>query len=75
MAHVLRVLAECLAYISLEIEPFMPESAKKMQTAIALPFDNFTGLDVEKEVLITGTEIPKPQGIFPRIDVNETEAA
>jgi methionyl-tRNA synthetase len=74
MAHVLRVLMEGLAYISLEVEAFMPESAKKMQTAIGLSFDNFAGLAVEKEVLVTGTDIPKPEGIFPRIE-NKEEAA
>lgn len=74
MAHVLRVLAECLAYLSIQLEPFMPESAKKMQTAISLQFNNFNGLEVKGEVLVEGTTIPKPQGIFPRIEKKEEAA-
>lgn len=75
MGHILRVLCEALAYISIELEPFMPEAAKKMQEAVALPFSTFAGLETPAEVLVTGTSIPRPQGIFPRVEVNETEAA
>ncbi len=70
MAHCLRVLMEGFCSISLLIEPFMPSSSKKLQHLIGFKNKTFADLTA-KEFLIEGTPLPKPKGVFPRIDIAE----
>lgn len=82
MAHVLRVLMEAVAAVSLYLEPFIPDSARKIQHQLAFEGNNFDvikGVKPENfasaELLSTGTLLPKPTGVFPRIDNKEKTVA
>lgn len=66
MAQVLRVLMEAFAPISLLVEPFMPESAAKLQKQLNFVGKNYTQL--QEVNLVTGTVIDKPEGVFMRIE-------
>jgi len=75
MEDVLRVLVESFKYISLLTEPFMPESARLMQRQIAWEDKTFADLGGSASTFFgfeEGEELPKPSGIFMRI---EKEAA
>ena len=74
MAVVLSVLAEVIRCLGLIIQPIMPESSSKMLDQLLIPQDErtFAYLDPQHG-LKAGTEIPQPQGVFPRIV--EEEAA
>ena len=72
MAHILRVLMEGLCTISVLVEPFMPEAARKMQQQLG--FTGRTFADLGQTIkLKDGAKIDKPEGVFMRID--ESEAA
>jgi methionyl-tRNA synthetase len=62
---VLWVLAETIRRVTLPVQPFMPDAAAKIldQLAVAPADRAFTGFDKE---LVSGTPLPKPQGVFPR---------
>ncbi|MFN3075430.1 MAG: methionine--tRNA ligase [Alphaproteobacteria bacterium] len=68
MATVLYVLAETIRVLGLLMQPFVPDSAGKMldQLAIAPEARTFAMLAGGNPVLVSGTALPKPQGIFPR---------
>ena len=67
MDTVLYVLAEVLRHIGILVQPFMPTSAEKVLDQLAIPVEErtFRFLDRENH-LISGRDIPKPKGIFPR---------
>lgn len=67
MATVLYVLAETVRHLAILIQPFMPDSAAKMLDQLCLDDEarSFASLG-ERGALVPGTEIPKPQGVFPR---------
>ena len=67
MAHVLRVLTEALCTISLLIEPFVPESAQKMQSQLGFTGKTFKDLG-DNAKLTHGANIEQPEGIFMRLD-------
>jgi methionyl-tRNA synthetase len=76
MEHVLYVLAESIRCIAIMMQPFMPIAAKKLLLQLGYTeedFNNefggvpFSQLSPEN-ALVPGTELPKPQGVFPRID-------
>ncbi len=73
MATVLYVLAECLRRIALVIQPVMPESAQKLldQLGVGPEQRSFSSFN---DGLESGTELPKPKGIFPRYVEEESEA-
>jgi methionyl-tRNA synthetase len=75
MATVLYVVAETVRNIGILLQPVMPESTAKLLDLLALSENErsfaFIGAD---HALKTGTELPTPQGVFPRY-VEETEAA
>lgn len=64
MVHVLRVLVEAFRPMSVVLEPFMPESAKKMQELVGVANPSFNALPS----LAEGASLPTPSGLFMRID-------
>jgi methionyl-tRNA synthetase len=60
---VLWVLAETIRRVTLVVQPFMPASAGKILDQLAVKDRSFAAFDTE---LTSGTELPKPQGVFPR---------
>lgn len=76
MNAVLYTLAEAIRCISILLQPFCPTAAGKLLDQLAIPkgermFSHLT----EEFALKPGTELPAPQGVFPRLDVNKDEAA
>lgn len=73
METVLYVLAEAIRCLALIVQPVTPAGAGRIldQLAIAPDARDFTRFS-EKDALIPGTDLPAPQGVFPRI---EAEAA
>jgi len=74
METVLYVLAETIRRLGLLTQPFMPESSAKMLDQLVIAddardFAHFGG----DHALKPGTEIPKPQGVFPRF-IDDAEA-
>jgi len=76
MATVLYVVAEVVRNVALLLQPVMPASCAKLLDLLAVvegerKFDRIG--DVGN--LVVGTELPKPQGVFPRYVAPESEAA
>lgn len=69
MDGVLYVLAECVRHIAILLQPFCPTAAAKILDQLAVPEDErmFKHL-TEKYALEPGTELPKPEGVFPRFE-------
>ena len=65
MATVLRVLVDLLRAVATNLQPFMPSSMAKMLDQLGVPEDarGFADLAVP---LAAGTQLPPPQGVFPR---------
>lgn len=63
----LYTLAEVIRCIGIMLQPFVPTSAAKLLDQLAVPLDarSFEHLRPE-HALVAGTELPKPQGVFPR---------
>jgi len=68
MNTVLYVLAETLRALAIAIQPFMPETMGRLldQLGVAADKRDFAALG-EGGRLISGTPLPAPQGLFPRI--------
>jgi len=71
MSVVLYSLAEAIRRISIMLQPFCPDAAGKILDQLSVPekermFKHLT----EKYALKSGTKLPKPEGVFPRIDVS-----
>jgi methionyl-tRNA synthetase len=74
MATVLYVLAETIRHLALLIQPVMPESGAKILDQLAVSGDDRTFAAIGPEhALQSGTDLPKPEGVFPRF-VEETAA-
>lgn len=71
MAHVLRVLMESFASLSVLLEPFMPTAAAQFQKQINFEGKTLADIETDGELLQTGTELPKPQGVFMRVVAEE----
>lgn len=69
MNATLYTLAEVLRCIGIMLQPFMPDSAAKLLDQLAVPphARSFEHLRPE-HALIPGTPLPKPEGVFPRIE-------
>jgi methionyl-tRNA synthetase len=65
METVLYVLAEVIRRIAMLTQPFMPDASAAIldQVAVAADKRNFADLDA---MLVAGTPLPAPQGVFPR---------
>lgn len=76
MGSVLYILAEMIRCIAIAIQPVIPDSAGKVLDQLAIPEDNrdYSFIAADK-MLRAETEIPEPQGVFPRIQLEEEEAA
>ncbi|MCO6186068.1 methionine--tRNA ligase [Rhizobium sp. L1K21] len=74
METVLYVTAEVVRQISILLQPFMPESAGKLLDLVSAPVDkrDFAALGPAGR-LQAGTEIEKPQPVFPRYVAPEVE--
>ena len=75
MAATLYTLAEVIRCVGIMLQPFVPESAAKMLDQLAVPEHarSFEHLKPE-HALIPGTVLPKPQGIFPRVEKDAAAA-
>jgi len=67
MGTVLYVLAETVREIALILQPFMPDTMSRMldQLAVSPEHRSFAFLGSGHQ-LIPGTNLPKPEGVFPR---------
>jgi methionyl-tRNA synthetase len=75
MATVLFVLAEAIRRIVILVQPVMPESAGELLAQLAVPEDRRLFAEISGEAgLAPGTALPKPQGVFPRIQTDEEGA-
>ena len=65
MATVLYVLAETIRHLAILTQPVVPQSAAKLLDQLAVPAEarDFAAL---ARPLVPGTQLPKPEGIFPR---------
>lgn len=66
MLEVLYILVEMIRYIGLFLLPFMPNSMEKLLAQLGVSNKSFESVSVEY-ALQPGSELPVPQGIFPRI--------
>jgi len=69
MNTVLYVLAEVIRCLGIIMQPFTPESMDKLlsQMNVAKNERDFIFIDASK-ALKAGVELPKPEGVFPRIE-------
>jgi methionyl-tRNA synthetase len=65
MAHVLHATLDATRRIVLLVQPFVPDASGALldQLGVAAGDRNFKGFDV---VVETGSQLPMPQGVFPR---------
>ncbi len=72
MGTVLYVLCETIRCLGLIIQPYMPESASKFLDQLAIPESerSFACLSPD-HALKAGTVIEQPQGVFPRLQVED----
>ncbi len=67
MATVLYTLAEAIRTLALLAQPFIPNAASRLLDQLAVPEDARTFGEIRaSRVLTPGTELPKPEGLFPR---------
>ena len=75
MATVLYVLAEVIRCLALSIQAIVPDSSAKMLDQVAAPLDKRTYAHISPEYAVKpGTALPAPEGVFPRIQVEEKAA-
>jgi methionyl-tRNA synthetase len=74
MATVLYVIMEVLRYAAILYQPLIPTSANAILNQLAIPDDqrSFSFLTEEYSVQ-PGTQLQKPRGVFPRIEVPAEE--
>jgi methionyl-tRNA synthetase len=76
MATVLYVLAEVIRHVGILVQPFVPASAARILDQLAVPAEARTLADAgDRASLVAGTELPKPEGVFPRYVEPAGEAA
>lgn len=70
MASVLYVLAEVIRHIATLVQPVMPTASGKILDQLAVPAEARTFAALGRDdVLMPGTALPKPKGVFPRHQV------
>lgn len=76
METVLWVLAETIRNLAILAQPFLPQAMEKLlpQLAVAADARGFDRLGAAHG-LASGTPLPAPQGVFPRLDAAKPEAA
>lgn len=72
MGEVLYVLAETVRILVVMLQPFCPDAASRLLSQLVVPEDerSFAHLTAEY-ALKPGTSLPAPQGVFPRLQLNE----
>lgn len=76
METVLWVTAEVLRVVGLLAQPFTPVAAAKLLDLLAVPADRRMFVEADAaHALVSGTELPAPTALFPRIVVEEGEGA
>lgn len=75
MAAVLFVTAEIVRRVAILSQPFMPESSAKLLDVLCVPEDarDFAALAPD-QILASGTQIDKPEGVFPRFVETSSES-
>jgi methionyl-tRNA synthetase len=66
MGTVLYVLAETIRDLGILVQPFVPGAAAKLLDQLAVPETARSFTALAEAPLAPGTELPKPEGIFPR---------
>lgn len=70
MATVLYVTMEVLRHTAILYQPLIPDSASKMLDQLSAPRDERTFAHLDDAFRIRpGAAIPKPQGVFPRLEL------
>ncbi|MEM7214755.1 MAG: methionine--tRNA ligase [Pseudomonadota bacterium] len=74
MATVLWTVAETVRMVAILAQPIMPESCAKLLNLLSVGEGDrmFANLSAEN-ALVSGTELPKPEGVFPRFVEPEGE--
>lgn len=76
METVLYVLAETIRCLALIVQPVIPEGAGKILDQLGRAQDKRTFAQIDAAyALESGTPLPAPQGVFPRIETDEKKAA
>jgi methionyl-tRNA synthetase len=73
MATVLYVIMEVLRHVAILYQPVIPGSANKILDLLSVPADQrtFAHLDGDEYKIQPGSPIIKPEGVFPRIEVEQ----
>ncbi len=76
MKTVLYVLAEVIRCCAIMAQPIIPTGANKVLDQLVIAGDARTFANVNADSTLTsGTELPVPQGVFPRLELDTAEAA
>lgn len=75
MATVLYVILETLRHISIVYQPLIPFSANAMLDQLTVPGSERTFEHLESSPIKFGSPISKPQGVFPRIEMEVPQIA
>ena len=74
MATVLYVILEVLRYVAIMYQPVIPSSANNILDQLQVPENERTFLHLSAEYKVkAGAPIAKPQAVFPRLEMPETE--
>ncbi|WP_346844640.1 methionine--tRNA ligase [uncultured Rothia sp.] len=73
MKTVLYVTAETIRQVAILVQPVMPTSMAKMLDLLAVPEEDRSFAQIAKP-LVSGTELPKPEPVFPRYEEPKTTA-
>jgi methionyl-tRNA synthetase len=71
MGTVLYVLAETIRQIAIVLQPFMPDSMGRMLDQLAVGPDHRSFFYLDGDKLVSGSALPKPEGVFPRYQEEE----
>lgn len=70
MNTVLYVLADAIRQLAILIQPIMPDSAAKILDQLSVTERGFDQLGETGRITV-GAPVPKPQGVFPRLEMPE----
>jgi methionyl-tRNA synthetase len=65
------VLAETIRQIAIVLQPFMPDSMGRMLDQLAVGPDHRSFFYLDGDKLVSGSALPKPEGVFPRYQEEE----
>ncbi len=66
MGTVLYVLAETIRHLAILVQPVVPQAAERLLDQLAQPPERRNFVALAEHPLAPGTELPQPEGIFPR---------